>query len=192
MAIRGLFMLSALLLVLVPMGCGSEQPAAPPAHVSAQNRADTSISGLYEVTGLTTELETGDQREIAGTIIMAQEGGSYTSTFNLRTMYPTPSGALLAEVIGKGEGTIEGNVLTGKATTQIVMSTVPGVDPKFAFMPRRVSERIVSESITTIESDGKVRIEIRSNPVSGSAYSPTATILKGELVSRRGIAAPLR
>ena len=190
MAIRALFMLSALL--LGPPGCGSEQQADPQAPVGAQNLGDTSISGLYEVSGLTTELETGDQREIAGTIIMAQEGGAYTSTFNLRTMFPTPSGALLAEVIGKGEGTIEGNVLVGKATTQIVMSTVPGVDPNFAFMPRRVSERIVSESITTIESDGTVRIEIRSDPVPGSAYTPTATILKGELVSRRGSVAPLR
>ena len=134
MAIRALLMLSALL--LVPMGCGSEQSVGPPAPVSAANLGDTSISGLYEVSGLTTELETGDQREIAGTIIMAQEGGGYTSTFNLRTMFPTPSGALPAEVIGKGDGSIDGNVLTGKATTQIVMSTVPGVDSSFAFMHR--------------------------------------------------------
>lgn len=191
MAIRALLMLSAL--VLVPLGCGSEQAAEDtPAPVGAPAPSETSISGLYEVRGMTTEIESGDQREIAGTIIMAQDGDGYTSTFNLRTMFPTPSGALPAEVIGKGDGSIDGNTLTGKAVTQIVMSTVPGVDSGFAFMPRRVSERIVSASVTKIEPDGSVRIEIRSEPAVGSAYSPTATILEGVLVSRPGTAVPLR
>jgi hypothetical protein len=194
---RGLSIAGVVLLAVFALGaCGSEQASegdagqTPP--VGAPPPGETSIAGLYEVTGLTTELLSGDQRQIAGTLIMSQQGDNYTSTFSLRTMFPTAAGALPAEMIGKGEGRVDGRVLTGIAETQIVMSTVPGVDAAFAYVPRRVSQRVVSSSVAKITPDGKLSIEIRSEPVAGAEYAPTETVLNGELVSRPGRTVPLR
>ncbi len=171
-----------------PSGHSSDTPpvsAAPPI-------GETSIAGLYEVSGLTTELDSGDQREIAGTVILSQQGDHYTATFNLRTMFPTPSGALPAEVIGMGEGDVNGGTLSGIAETQVVMSMVPGVDSAFAFVPRRVSQRIVSSTLTEISPDGRVQIEIQSEPAPGDEYVSTKTTLAGELVSAPRRVPPLR
>ncbi len=195
MRARALSILCAAFLFAPACGSGPENGeagetapvgAVPPAY------GETSIAGLYEVTGLTTELETGDQREVAGTLILSQQGDRYTSTFSLRTMFPTPLGLLPAEVIGRGEGTVEGRTLEGEAVTQVVMSTVPGVDSAFAFVPRRVSQRIVSSTAAEISPDGRVQIEIESRPAEGAMYAPTTTTLVGALVVAPGIVPPLR
>ena len=47
------------------------------------------------------------------------------------------------------------------------MTTVPGVDPGFAFIPRMVSTRIVSTSVTQIGPDGSVEIELANAPEGG-------------------------
>ena len=172
---------------------GSANVAPPDIAAAPPAPGGTSVAGLYEVAGTTTEIETGDEREIAGTLILAQKGDHYTSTFNLRTMYPTPTGALPAEVIGLGEGDVDAGMLSGNAETQIVMSTVPGVDSAFAFMPRRVSDRIRSSTLAEISPDGHVKIEIQSRSVPGrQSYAPTRTTLHGALVSRPGSVPPLR
>ena len=46
------------------------------------------IAGMYEVTGVTVALESGHRREIAGTVILAENGDQYTATFHLNTTYP--------------------------------------------------------------------------------------------------------
>jgi hypothetical protein len=66
---------------------------------------------------------------------------------------------------------------------------VPGVDPGFAFIPRRVSTRIVSTSVTQIAPDGGVEIELSNAPEQGEDYSPTRTVLTGRRVSAAGVAA---
>ena len=124
----------------------------------------------------------------AGTVILADEGGHYTATFNLTTTYPGADQAMPAEVIGKGEGTIDGRTLMGSAHTQVVMATVPGVDPGFAFVPRMVSTRIESKTLTQIAADGGVSIEIENTPAPGESYAPTRTTLRGTRVSAGGIA----
>ena len=192
---RGLSIAGVVALAFLALGACSEQGEGdagtiPP--VGTPPPGEESIAGLYEVSGLTTELESGDQREIAGTLIMSQQGDRYTSTFSLSTMVPTATGALPAEMIGKGEGRVDGRMLTGTAETQIVMSTVPGVDASFAYVPRRVSQRVVSSSVAKITPEGRVSIEIRSQPAEGADYAPTQTVLNGALVSRPGRAAPLR
>lgn len=197
MRIRNFSILALALLVVGACGPGPESGSADEALPDVESRSPdssgTSISGLYEVTGTTTELESGDEREISGTVILAQTGDRYTSTFNLRTMFPTPGGPLPAEVIGVGEGDVEGGTLSGSAETQIVVSTVPGVDSAFAFMPRNVSERIVSTTLAEVSPDGTVKIEIQSRSVPGGpAYAPTKTTLRGELVSTPESVQPLR
>ena len=166
------------------LACGSAEQSAPPELASP----GSPISGMYNVSGLTTETASGHQRKLAGTIILAEEetGGRYTATFNLTTTYPAGEGSLPAEVIGKGEGTIEGRTLKGTSHTQLVVATVPGVDPGFAFIPRRVSTRIVSTSVTKIAPDGSVQIELSNSPEGDEDYSPTRTVLTGRRVSNAG------
>lgn len=143
----------------------------------------TPISGIYEVTGETVTPGTGDKRSISGKIIIAEDGEHYTATFHLTTTYPGAEEALPAEVIGKGEGVVDGRSLNGTANTQLVMATVPGVDPGFAFVRRMVSARIVSESKATIAADGGVQIQIENHGADGETYTPTRTTLSGFRVS---------
>jgi hypothetical protein len=146
------------------------------------------IAGMYEVKGATVDSASGSKREISGTVILAEEGENYTATFHLATVVEGAEGVLPAEVIGKGEGIIEGRKLTGEAATQLVISSIPGIDPAFAFIPRSTTTRLVSKSVTTISADGKVEIEISNSPAPGEAYSPTRTTLRGRRVAAARIA----
>ena len=137
------------------------------------------IAGQYEVSGTTIEAATGSKREISGTVILAEEGNRYTATFHLATVFEGTAGGMPAEVIGQGSGSIDGRELRGTAETQLVMSTVPGIDPAFAFIPRITSTRLVSNSTTSIAADGSVMIEIENQPAEGEDYAPTRTTLRG-------------
>jgi len=173
---------------LLDLACGNAPENAEPAAVEA----GVPISGMYAVEGVTTETGSGHQRQLAGTIILAEEGGRYTATFSLATTYPGGEQSMPAEVIGKGEGTIEGRTLKGTSHTQLVVTTVPGVDPGFAFIPRMVSTRIVSTSVTKLAPDGSVEIELSNAPEAGEDYSPTRTVLSGKRISAAGIASAPR
>jgi hypothetical protein len=169
---------SAVALSLAACGSGDGDVEEPPA---------TPIAGMYEVTGETITPATGDKRSISGKIIIAEEAGRYTATFNLTTTYPGAEEALPAEVIGKGEGLVNDRSLTGTAQTQLVMATVPGIDPGFAFVPRMTSTRIVSKSTATVAANGSVQIQIESYPAEGESYTPTRTTLSGFRVSSTNV-----
>ena len=47
--------------------------------------------------------------------------------------------------------------------------------------------RILNKSEASIEADGKVRIEIESDPAPGEEYSPTKTTLRGRRVADVGL-----
>jgi hypothetical protein len=168
--------------LLLSFACGGTEESAAP-EVASQGAP---ISGMYSVSGVTTEALSGNQRKLSGTIILAEDGPRYTATFNLMTTYPGGEQSFPAEVIGKGEGTIDGRTLKGSSHTQLVVGTVPGVDPGFAFIPRRVSTRIVSTSVTKIAPDGSVQIELANAPEGDEDYSPTRTVLTGKRVSAAG------
>jgi len=168
------------------IACGSADQSAPPAATPEPAVQGAPISGMYDVSGVTTETASGHQRKLSGTIILAEEGPRYTATFNLTTTFPGGDESLPAEVIGKGEGTVEGRTLTGTSHTQLVVATVPGVDPGFAYIPRMVSTRIVSTSVTKIAPDGSVHIELSNEPEADEDYSPTRTVLTGKRVSAAG------
>lgn len=166
------------------LGCGSgESPAVATAPAAP-------LSGRYEVTGVTTNQATGEKREIAGTVVLvtSEDGRTYTATFDLDTIYPGAVEALPAAVIGKGEGTIEGRTLRGTSETQLVMATVPGVDPGFAYVPRMVSTRLASTSVANVAPDGSLEVEIRNVAADGEEdYSPTRTTLRGARISAIGV-----
>jgi len=148
------------------------EPSQQPARVAP-------IAGRYEVAGTTIETGTGRKREISGSVILSEDGSRYTASFELDTVFEGEQGVLPAEVIGNGSGIIEGRTLRGTAETQIVISSVPGVDPGFAFIPRATTTRLVSTSVTSIATDGTVEITIENAGAAGAAYQPTRTTLRG-------------
>jgi len=167
-------------LVLLTACERADEHAAPTADVAA---APVTISGTWRVEGVTVEKASGKTRQISGTIILAEEGGKYHSTFDLETMLPTEGGPTHADVIGEGEGSVAGRMLTGTAHTQIVIAGAPNVDPSFAFVPRRVGTRIVSTTKGTLAEDGSISLEIESEPAPGQTYAATRTTLKGSFAA---------
>ena len=182
--ISGRLVLVGLALAL-DAGCGRGErdvAAAPPGRSGGETRV---VSGKWDVEGVTVEKASGKTRQISGTIILAEQGGHYTSTFDLDTILPSPDGPMQAQVIGEGEGTVAGSTLVGSAHTQIVVSSAPNVDPGFAFVPRRVGARIVSKTRATLLDDGTISIEIESDAEAGQTYPSTRTTLKGSYVEPR-------
>jgi hypothetical protein len=117
-------------------------------------------------------------------VILKQKGDTYTASFKLDTTFPGAEDPVQADVIGNGEGTIDGRTLRGTTKTQLVVSTVPGVDTDFAFVPRIVGARIVSTAVTEIAPDGSVVIELANQPAEGEEdYLPTQTRLTGHRVA---------
>jgi len=164
------------LVLLLATACGG---GTDPAGSEAEA---VPIAGQYEVSGTTIVTATGSQREITGTVILAEDGDRYTATFHLTTVFEGASGVMPAEVIGSGSGRIDGRELRGTAETQLVVSTVPGIDPAFAFIPRTTSVRLVSNSSTSIAADGSVTIAIENEPAAGEDYAPTRTTLRGQRI----------
>jgi len=162
-------------------------PAAA-AEGAADALAPGAASGRYRVSGETIDKATGARRAISGSILVQHEGEAYTASFELRTVLPGPQASpAQAQVLGTGSGKVEGRMLRGTASTQILSSSVPGVDAGFVGMPRQVSARIRSSSVAEIGPDGSIEIEIDNDPAEGDAYRPTHTVLKG----RREVARPL-
>jgi hypothetical protein len=159
----------------VGLGCGGGEQST---DVAA--RKIPSIAGTWHVTGTTVEKDTGQSRAISGHLIMAQEGDRFTATFDLTTDYPTPEGPTQADVIGKGEGQVQGASLEGRSEIQLVIGTVPGVDVGFAYVPRITSTRLVNTMKGQIQDDGTIVVESENVAAEGeTGYRPTRTTLRG-------------
>jgi hypothetical protein len=167
----------------VLVGCGSDTEPADRAQPGAAGEeiagAADPFSGTYRVKGLTTDVTRGDTRRIEGIIVLTEKGGRYSTKAELETKYPSEGGPVDAQVIGTGGGERSGEVLSGTAETQLVMSTVPGVDTGFAWVPRAVGPRLVSTWQARFRRDGTLLVEIRNEPAEGEDYLPTTTTLYG-------------
>jgi hypothetical protein len=65
----------------------------------------------------------------------------------------------------------------------VVASSVAGVDPGFAFVPRGVTTRIESESVGLLGDDGTIEIDIVNRAAPGETYTATRTRLTGTRVA---------
>jgi hypothetical protein len=185
---HSLTVLSTVLLALnLLAACERSPESAGTGSTSGESAETAPIAGMYEVTGTTIETGTGQKREISGSVILAEDGTNYTATYHLSTVFEGEEGVLPAEVIGQGAGTIDGRMLRGEAETQLVISSVPGIDPAFAFIPRTTTTRLVSKSVTSIAADGSVEITIENAGAAGEAYRPTRTTLRGARTSTTGL-----
>lgn len=153
-----------------------------PVDVDVAAAPPPTISGRYDVQGFTRTPGTAVERRLEGTVILVQQGDGYTATYELSTTWPASGADADADVVGVGEGVIEGGRLEGEARTQLVISSVPGVDAGFAFVPRVVTARIVSNSVAKVSSDGSIEIELENRGAEGESYAPTRTKLVGRRV----------
>ncbi len=145
------------------------------------------LEGTYRVSGTTVDKTTGSERGVSGTIVVKTQGDAYTTTFSLNTTLHGSGEPQKAELIGQGEGVVEGRKLIGTAETQLIVALVPGMDAGFGMLPRVATSRIVNSSTAEITPDGSVRIEIESNPAPGDEYSPSRTTLRGKRISAVGL-----
>jgi len=187
--------LAAVWISPVPLlfGCGGEDETAGAAGQRALtaevvSQSSDPFSGSYRVRGLTTDVLHGDTRRIQGIVVLTEKDGVYSTNSELETKYPSAGGPVDAQVIGTGSGGRSGDTLTGTTQTQLVMSTVPGVDTGFAWVPRTVGPRLVSTWKAHFRRDGTLVVEIQNDPAEGVEYSPTTTTLYGTRIEDPGAA----
>lgn len=183
MSLRSLLLTTAPALLLA---CG-EGPSTGTTPDVASAPPALPIEGTYRVSGTTVDKATGSQRGVSGTIIVKTDGDAYTTTFSLNTTLHGTGEPQKAELIGHGEGTIDGRALSGTAETQLIVALVPGVDAGFGMLPRMATSRIVNRSSADVDPDGSVRIEIESDPAPGEDYAPSRTTLRGKRIAAVGI-----
>lgn len=165
-------------LSLLALGC--TLLAAEPAR--AADAAADPFSGTYDVVGTTVDSRSGDSRRIQGHVVLTRKNGRYQAASELSTDFPTHGGPLHTDVIGTGDGELQGEALAGTAKTQLVIQTVPGVDTNFAFIPRTVGPRIVSTWKAHLDADGTLIVELVNKGEEGEEYRPTTTTLRGKRV----------
>ena len=172
-------------------GCGSEAPDSKTDQASkAPTPTDESpavepsaFSGTYRVSGRTVETQSHRGRDIDGTVVITQVGDGYTASFKLTTLFPTADGPTEAQVVGTGSGNLQGDELRGVADTQIILAQVPGVNADFGFLPRRYGPRIRSQSVSRLDENGSLVIEIENEAAEGAAYRGTRTTLRGDRIT---------
>lgn len=172
--------------VALLVACG-DSPSSPETADVAATGPVVPLEGTYRVSGTTVDKTTGSERGVSGTIVVKTQGNSYTTTFSLNTTLHGSGEPQKAELIGQGEGAVEGRKLIGTAETQLIVALVPGMDAGFGMLPRVATSRIVNSSTAEITPDGSVRIEIESNPAPGEEYSPSRTTLRGKRISAVGL-----
>lgn len=172
--------------VALLVACGDSPSSSETADVAATGPV-VPLEGTYRVSGTTVDTTTGSERGVSGTIVVKTKGNTYTTTFSLNTTLHGGGEPQKAELIGQGEGVIEGRSLSGTAETQLIVALVPGVDAGFGMLPRVATARIVNSSTAEISPDGSVRIEIKSKPAPGDEYAPSRTTLRGKRISAVGL-----
>jgi hypothetical protein len=106
-------LLGMTLALLFWTGCDDPGPRAPvEAPPPALVAANEARSGSYEVSGVTVQATSGEQREISGPLKLDVEGERYEVEFDLETTAPDLEGQVPVSVKGSGRGFIVGGVFT--------------------------------------------------------------------------------
>ncbi len=167
--------LSLLLPMLLLAACGGESQVSE----QATDGEPANVAGTWKVEGLTTVIGQEVSREIAGTVVLTQDGTSYSASFELETDYPSPDGTVPAQVVGTGQGRVRGSTMAGSAQTQIVASQVPGIDPGFTMVPATFGVRVRSTAVGELRRDGSIEFELENQGAEGERYVPTRTRVTG-------------
>ncbi len=141
------------------------------------------IGGRYQVHGSITIKGTGERRAIGGTWIIDQQADSYRSTYSLVTRIKNADGKLVrADVIGRGEGRVQGNRIEGTAESQLILASIGGAYGATPYLPRRLGPVLRQATRGTIDEEGYLRIELDYEPVEGGPQEASHVVLRGQLV----------
>jgi hypothetical protein len=174
------------------VSCDARDAPVRGASDAPENVADApppEFAGVYRVKGRTVEIESGASREIMGLVILREEQDGYITNFDLSTGFKGKGNdpGISVEVVGRGTGRVaKDDTLRGTARTQLVRAAIPGVDARFALLPRIVGPRIVSSTVARIRPDGTLVVEIESTAEAGESYAATRTTVIGHRVGEIG------
>jgi hypothetical protein len=171
-------------------GCGDPPPASPavsaPAPPSAAALRARAASGIYAVSGVTVQAQTGRQREISGQLELRVEGDRYEVNFELSTTAPDATGEVPVVVRGSGRGFVVGGVLTGTTEDWMTLATdaetLADVDLDVT-LPANAGLKIVSSSQASVDAEGGLEIVLQNQPPpDGPPYDPSVTVLAGQRI----------
>jgi hypothetical protein len=120
------------------------------------------IGGSWDVRGTITDEATGDRRYVAGSVIIDQQEDRYRSTFHLAGTLDTPQGRRRAEVVGRGEGKVEGRAISGVVETNVVTARLGGTAGVVPFVPKEWGPRTTNTVKGRLNDDGSVTFELRT------------------------------
>ncbi len=149
------------LFMAMSLGCGFSNPGS--FDEKAPVDGPKSPLGVFRVHGSVVDEKTGQSQPTHGFVSIRLRDGGWVSGYELETSFEREDGALAAELVGTGAGSLHGNPLHGTASTQLVMATIPGVSPKFALIPRSVGPRVAARTTLWMGDDGSIALEFASS-----------------------------
>jgi hypothetical protein len=165
---------------LALQGCGqAETPgvsAPPPLVPSGVDAAE--VSGTYVVRGVTVQAQTGQQREIEGTLQLSVDGNRYDVSFDLATVAPDGGEPVPVQVRGTGRGLVVGGIFTGTAEEWMSLA-IPMEESAGVALPEQAGREIVSTSQGSFDADGSFHVLLQNELRRGEGYAPSITVLAG-------------
>lgn len=140
------------------------------------------IGGRYQVHGTISVKDTGENRAIGGTLILDQRGPEFRTTYQLRTRVRTKDGLVRADVIGRGDGKVEGDKISGTAESQLITATVSGAHGATPYLPRLIGPILRQDASGSVDEHGVIRFELDYTPVEGGPTETSHIVLYGERV----------
>lgn len=175
-------------LVALAFGCGLPEPepttqAEPaPARAEPESHAPlldaATVSGVYQVRGVTVQAADGLVREIDGILRLELKEKSFSTTFELETTFPGPEAVLSASVVGWGQGLVVGDTMAGTVSSRLVRLDEPAEGSRLRLPAEELV--IMSSSIARFNAHGRLQVELLNQPGIGQTYSPSVTVLEGD------------
>jgi hypothetical protein len=144
---------------------------AAPVIASAEDDEVHDIAGIYEMDGDTTVEGAPDRFHVSGRLVIRQHGAdcdiNVDGAFRRVEGTSGPSGVKL---VGTGDARLEGDVFTGTAEVQTIMSEVPGVDVDAAYIPKKFGPTFAAVAEGKVVEEGVLEFEIRTT-LSGEGFT---------------------
>jgi hypothetical protein len=151
------------------LACGSSEGDG----LASSPAAGSTLSGVYELEGVTAQAANGRQRPISGRLQLHVDGDRYQVDFVLDTTDPASTSGAPVQVRGAGNGFLVGGVFTGTTEERVTTPGAAAPDPEL---------RVVSTSEARIDAAGQLHVELQNWPGEGQVYSPSVTVLQGRRV----------
>ncbi len=160
---------------------------ASPPSARAEESEIHDIAGIYEMDGDTTVEGAPDRFHVTGKLVIRQHGTdcdiSVDGAFRRVEGTAGPAGVKL---IGTGQAKLDGDVFTGTAKVQTLMSEVPGIDAEAAYIPKKFGPTLDAVAEGRVIADGVLEFEIRTTLIGEGFTLPEKrrTVVRATRVAR--------